>query len=463
MSNRTFIAQAERIISADPNHPLKLLIDPNTHKFWGKTAFADVAEAQPTVQAGHTMSRFAGGQRLAIQDAYSNWLEGLAEAKWHVSLRETVDIGGVPVERGTALLYERLGVIPSGTTAYAQPCEGWQPGDKLVSKPWDGPRFPIGPTTESLPGGADGTVTLTGVGMSKEVATLLEGMSSWSIYAAIFGVTLGMSDLVRLPARDTPSPQAGLAGPADPTPGDTGGSARPAKDPDSQPRSSESKTTAPGGPSTQDKRTYQADPKRVLVYSGPATALQKAARDAATTKAAEHGGSLTASGRDGAADQPRSLAEAAAGAAKRKAAENRGHQGANAPARFNPSGSNPPLQFYRPQILQNPGWRLGIPGFPRGFTNPPPMPPFIPPPMSFAPSSSSNYTPPPPAPPAAPSIILPSWIWSPMPTPTAPPPTPPTPLPQFIYTGPPLSQTLYVNGSTPGTLFMDPGFQVPFR
>jgi hypothetical protein len=139
MTNRTFLRQAERIIKATPGHPLEKLINPQTGMFWGKKLISEIDKAKPTFQAGHLTSRWAGGETVALQDAYGNWFEGLWEGKSEAIFRQAIDIGGVPIERGTAQYLEFKGLIPKGSVENAKRCAGWKSGDKLTGEALPGP------------------------------------------------------------------------------------------------------------------------------------------------------------------------------------------------------------------------------------------------------------------------------------------------------------------------------------
>src|SRR5206468_6046475 len=129
-------------------------------------------EDHPTVQAGHRLSRSAGGDHLAVQDGHSNQLEGrFVETPGNAVQRDAIEIGGIPVDPLDAKFWEQEGIIPAGTVANAPTVSGWQPGDQLVAPPQGS--FSDGTHQESLPGGA-GTTTITGDGAS---AVLIQGMS----------------------------------------------------------------------------------------------------------------------------------------------------------------------------------------------------------------------------------------------------------------------------------------------
>ncbi|HJQ03569.1 MAG TPA: polymorphic toxin type 5 domain-containing protein [Jatrophihabitans sp.] len=168
---RTFMDQALNIINNTSNHPLSFLVDPETGKWWGRSPYGAAFDDHPTVQAGHRLSRSAGGEHLAVQDGFSNQLEGrVVEGRGNPVQREAIEIGGIPVDPLDAKFWEKEGLLPPGTVANAPIVPGWQPGDTLVAPP---PGAFTGTHEESLPGGP-GTVTITADGASE---VLMAGMS----------------------------------------------------------------------------------------------------------------------------------------------------------------------------------------------------------------------------------------------------------------------------------------------
>jgi hypothetical protein len=81
------------------------------------------------VQAGHLESFRSGApERLALEDADRNQLKNwTVENRWRqgITMTTAVVFGGVPVEKATAEQWERLGLLPNGTTAKALPHPGW--------------------------------------------------------------------------------------------------------------------------------------------------------------------------------------------------------------------------------------------------------------------------------------------------------------------------------------------------
>jgi hypothetical protein len=230
---RTFMDQALNVINNTPNHPLAGLVNPDTGTWWARSPYVEGAENHPSVQAGHRTSSFAGGDRLAVQDGYSNQLEGrFVEGRGNPVEREAIEIGGVPVDPLDAKFWEENGIIPPGTVANAQQVPGWSPGDTLTAPP---PGTYSGTHTESLPGGA-GTTVITGDGVTAplvaavtDLATLMGGGLS------VLGV-LALKDLLDpTKAPDSPGkpapPSDTQAPPKDPPPGQPPPKDPPPKDP----------------------------------------------------------------------------------------------------------------------------------------------------------------------------------------------------------------------------------------
>ncbi|NIA00459.1 hypothetical protein F2P46_32815 [Massilia sp. CCM 8734] len=130
-----FMEQARKLIVRTPGHPLRNLLDAEG-KWLARFTWTKAGEVSPAIQAGHIKSRWVGGERLALQDAHTNQLEGnVVETQGGWIEREAVDIGGVPVEKDTAIMLEADPEmkIPQGTVAAAHPTKGWISGDKLGS------------------------------------------------------------------------------------------------------------------------------------------------------------------------------------------------------------------------------------------------------------------------------------------------------------------------------------------
>lgn len=128
-STAGFMNDALRRVS-DPSHPLHFLVrrvsNPDGsvtyqwHTMTRTTRSGNVqtgryagAEHDPVVQAGH-QSAFASGERQAymLEDAdYNIWSGSTVESRGAYSYKAAVEIQGVRVDMGTALMYERLGLL----------------------------------------------------------------------------------------------------------------------------------------------------------------------------------------------------------------------------------------------------------------------------------------------------------------------------------------------------------------
>jgi hypothetical protein len=114
--------QAREQIATTPDHPLQKLLDENGD--WrGRTHLTE----EPTVQAGHLVSRHAGfEERFALEDSYYNQQTSwVAESKGAIAVKPAVDIGGVPVELRTAEMWARTGVLDPAVLAQATAHAGW--------------------------------------------------------------------------------------------------------------------------------------------------------------------------------------------------------------------------------------------------------------------------------------------------------------------------------------------------
>ena len=122
--NRLFMDEALAVIAADDEHPLRKLLNEEGTDWLSRRADADV----PAVNAGHMLSRQAlREERFALEDSTYNQLSNhRGETQGYIfEKREALDLGGVPVERRTAEMWERTKVIPEGTVKNAKPHRGW--------------------------------------------------------------------------------------------------------------------------------------------------------------------------------------------------------------------------------------------------------------------------------------------------------------------------------------------------
>jgi hypothetical protein len=121
--NGVFMKEALAEIK-DKEHPLHGLLYDSKKEDW--TSRADDAD-EPTVQAGHLVSRHAGlREYFALEDSSLNQLSGQkGETQGAIFVKTAIDIGGIPVERRTAELWEKQGKLPAGTVDNAQAHSGW--------------------------------------------------------------------------------------------------------------------------------------------------------------------------------------------------------------------------------------------------------------------------------------------------------------------------------------------------
>jgi hypothetical protein len=121
--NGVFMEEALAKIK-DEAHPLHDLLYDSKRENW--TSRADDTD-EPTVQAGHLVSRHAGlREYFALEDSSLNQLSGQqGETQGAIFVKTAIDIGGIPVERRTAELWEKQGKLDAGTVENAQPHPGW--------------------------------------------------------------------------------------------------------------------------------------------------------------------------------------------------------------------------------------------------------------------------------------------------------------------------------------------------
>ena len=120
--NKQFMDQSREHIAQTPDHPLRGLLTED-----GNWRARSHLSQEPTVQAGHLVSRHAGfEERFALEDSYfnqqTNWV---AESKDAVVVKSAVEIGRVPVELNTAQMWARTGLLDPAVLAQAPPHTGW--------------------------------------------------------------------------------------------------------------------------------------------------------------------------------------------------------------------------------------------------------------------------------------------------------------------------------------------------
>jgi len=118
-SVRQFRRDAERIISRDPNHPLRFLLDGKRFKRTKGLSHDKLIDDPSLVQMGHIRSKKLGGEeRIMLQGAWENQVQGITiERKAGVAVLDnpTIDIGGIAVHKATAEWWEKIGWLPRGT------------------------------------------------------------------------------------------------------------------------------------------------------------------------------------------------------------------------------------------------------------------------------------------------------------------------------------------------------------
>lgn len=121
-ANREFMSDMLERIAADAEHPLRFLVDDDG--WLSRRADAD----DPTVQAGHLVSRHSGAEeRFALEDSsYNQVSSNRGETQGYIFVKDAVEIGGVPVERRTAEMWERTGLLEAGTVERAERHDGWR-------------------------------------------------------------------------------------------------------------------------------------------------------------------------------------------------------------------------------------------------------------------------------------------------------------------------------------------------
>jgi Bacterial toxin 5 len=115
-----FMKEQLNTILANPNHPLKFLVNHSTRTWKSRALYSkDIG-----VQAGHTQSRWSLNSRqretVALEDALDNQLDSrITESRGGFIRKSVIEIGGVPVMRSSAQTWENAGFLPRGTVQNA--------------------------------------------------------------------------------------------------------------------------------------------------------------------------------------------------------------------------------------------------------------------------------------------------------------------------------------------------------
>jgi RHS repeat-associated protein len=118
-------AAAERLIASQSKHPLKFLLDRTGHfKSTRGLKHSELANRRDLVQMGHITSKKSGEpERIMLQGAWENQFSNVTvehPSKGAHMENVAIDIGGIAVDRETAKLWEREGLIPAGTVQAAR-------------------------------------------------------------------------------------------------------------------------------------------------------------------------------------------------------------------------------------------------------------------------------------------------------------------------------------------------------
>jgi hypothetical protein len=104
-------------------HPLSFLVSDKAGAWKARKASSN----EPTVQAGHLVSRHSGQpERFALEDSTFNQVSSnKGETQGAIFFKTAIDIGNVPVEHRTAVTWENIDALPKGTVARSNVSEGW--------------------------------------------------------------------------------------------------------------------------------------------------------------------------------------------------------------------------------------------------------------------------------------------------------------------------------------------------
>ena len=119
-----FREQALEIILNNPNHPLRFLLNPETGNFIPSSSSIASGQNNVTVHMGHRQApgNVHGNRRsrMGLQDGWANVVLGDIDIEL-----DFIDIQGVAVHRESAILWERLGLLPRGTVARSPSTQGF--------------------------------------------------------------------------------------------------------------------------------------------------------------------------------------------------------------------------------------------------------------------------------------------------------------------------------------------------
>jgi OmpA family len=125
-SRRRFMAAMLKVIKSqkDPPHPLAFLVNPATGEWRGRLPGN---EHFIGVQAGHTLSRQAGGFAYALEDADHNqrWRADTVEKLGLPAYSSAIEIGRVPVDVWSVKRWVKDGLLDVSALMTARPTVGW--------------------------------------------------------------------------------------------------------------------------------------------------------------------------------------------------------------------------------------------------------------------------------------------------------------------------------------------------
>jgi hypothetical protein len=119
---RTYVLNT---IRANPNHPLRFLLDASGTGFKtvSSRAHSELINSPDVWEAGHIMSDKAGGTKLMIQSAWENQVQNISVEHTRVGGavldNPAIEVGGLPVAKSTVLWWEKTAMVPAGTAGRA--------------------------------------------------------------------------------------------------------------------------------------------------------------------------------------------------------------------------------------------------------------------------------------------------------------------------------------------------------
>src|SRR5262249_23263169 len=115
LSRKAAMNRALKMILANPEHPLRFLVNPSTGDWLARSHLSEL----PAAQAGHRVSRYIGEPELiGLEEAFpnqlTNWTGETGKKAWWD--KEFIDVLGIPVEaesaKGWAAQPEGIKLLP---------------------------------------------------------------------------------------------------------------------------------------------------------------------------------------------------------------------------------------------------------------------------------------------------------------------------------------------------------------